>query len=368
MPELLKNVYTKNLIEDLGKRLNQQDKKLQPKKFSAQVFSGDWKDLELKARMSKISDAIHAHLTGDFNSCVEAVCAVAESYRSTGNTGFEYMFLPEYVEKHGLSELKTSLKALGRITETGSSEFAIRPFLVEHESKTLKQMQQWTKSKDEHLRRLASEGCRPRLPWAMALPAFKKDPGPILPILEQLKTDESLYVRRSVANNLNDISKDHPELALDIATDWQGISDDTDWLIKHACRGLLKAGHPRAMTLFGFAPPDAMKLNGLKLNTADVKFGGALEFSAKITSKEALGTLRLEYAIDFVRANGSLSRKVFKISETDYESSTHQFSKVHKFVPITTRVHYPGKHYLALIVNGVEMGKKPFQLTMEKPG
>ncbi len=364
MPEPLKNVFTDKFIQDLGARLSRLQPDFRSRPFAKQVLSGDWSDLELKARMSRISDTLHDYLGSDIDENFKVLSELAIAYRGDQRTGFEYMFLPEYIEKHGLAHHKVAMESLEKMTETGSAEFAIRPFLIEFETKTLKQMQRWSKSRDEHLRRLASEGCRPRLPWAMALPKYKKDPSPIIPILDTLKTDASLYVRRSVANNLNDISKDHPDVALDLAEQWIGISEETDWLVKHACRGLLKAGNPRAMRLFGFAPPDELLLSGFKLANKTIQFGESLNFTFQLKGDGALGTLRLEYGIDFVKANGSLSRKVFKISEATLNKSHHKVEKAHKFVPITTRVHYPGKHQLAVIVNGVELAKKPFHLKM----
>ena len=364
MPEPLKNVYTQEFIQDLAQKLAPLDSGFNRKDFIAKTLSDLWLELELKARMSKISDCIHDFLTGDFATNAEVLSSVAVQYRQSGSSGFEQMFLPHQIEKHGLKHSKVSMKALAEITETGSAEFAIRPFLIEHESKTLKQMMRWAKSADEHLRRLASEGCRPRLPWAMALPAYKQDPSSILPILDTLKTDPSLYVRRSVANNLNDISKDNPELALDLAYEWRGISEETDWLIKHACRGLLKAAHPRSLALFGFSPPDKLKLSQFKLSEKNIRFGEPLTLSAKLSSAQPLSLLRVEYGIDFVKANGSLSRKVFKLSESELQADSVDIKKTHKFVPISTRVHYSGKHYIALIINGIELAKRPFHLEM----
>ena len=366
MPEPLKNVYSPTFISDLSARLKKTDQNFKHRRFAKQVLEGEWPDLELKDRMSRISDVIHHSLSGNFKANAQAVSKVAQSYRADNKTGFEYMFLPHYIEKHGQSDFRTSMKALAAITETGSAEFAIRPFIKLDESKTVKKLMIWANSRDEHLRRLASEGCRPRLPWAMALPAFKKDPTPILPILEQLKDDESLYVRRSVANNLNDISKDHPSVALSLAEQWIGLSAGTDWLVKHACRGLLKAGDTRALGLFGFAYPHDIELSQFKLSDKQVHFGESLQFECQLGSNEPLGTIRLEYGVDFVKSNGSLSRKVFKISELETSNKRHLVSRQHRFVPITTRIHYPGTHRLAIIVNGVELACREFELSMDK--
>jgi 3-methyladenine DNA glycosylase AlkC len=364
MAEPLKHVYSEDFIRDLGERVASHSSLFKVTPFTQDVLAQNWPELELKARMSRIAATLHKHLSSDFKTNAALICQVAESYRQAGRSGFEYMFLPEYIVAHGLSDFRTAMQALGKITETGSAEFAVRPFLINQEAKSLRQMLRWANHRNHHLRRLASEGTRPRLPWAMALPQFKTDPTPILPILELLKADDSDYVRRSVANNLNDISKDHPELTLDIAAKWQGQGQATDRLIKHACRGLLKAGHPRALALFGLEAPTHIKIMNFAVATKTVTFGEALSFSLQLQGRKPLGLLRLEYAIDFLKANGKHSRKVFKISETDHQTNTITLSKRHKFVPITTRRHYPGQHGVAIIVNGVELAAEQFQLML----
>ena len=179
--------------------------------------------------------------------------------------GFESFCLPTYVELYGLDHWKYSLPALAAFTKYSSSEFSIRPYIKQDPARAMAFMEELASDHDEKVRRFASEGCRPRLPWAMALPAFKKDPSPILPILEKLKDDDSEFVQKSVANNLNDISKDHPELVLDICERWQGTSKSADWIIKRACRTMLKAGNKRAMLLFGFGNPKSLHIEKLKL-------------------------------------------------------------------------------------------------------
>ena len=226
----------------------------------------------------------------------------------------------------------------------------------------MQQMTRWADSENHHVRRLASEGCRPRLPWAMALPEFKKDPEPVLDILEKLKNDESEYVRRSVANNLNDISKDNPEITIRLAEKWLGQSAETDWVVKHACRSLLKQGLPEVMRLFGFVEPINFGVTQFTVSP-QAKIGGDLEFSFLLNSKrEQPGKLRIDYAIDFLRKNGRHSRKVFKLSESDVNTTKRQFQKRHSFKLITTRTYYPGLQRLSIICNGVEMACKDFDL------
>jgi len=188
----------------------------------------------------------------------------------------------------------------------------------------------------------------------MSLPNFKKDPSSIIPILEQLKQDSSEYVRRSVANNLNDISKDHPDLILELSNKWIGSNKQTDWIIKHACRTLLKSGNTAALSLFGFEKPSRLQINKFSLSAETIRIGEDLNFSFELeTQSSKLGKLRIEYAIYYVK----LSKKIFKISEADYQSQYKKVSKKHSFKNLSTRKHYPGKHKISIIINGCEMGE-----------
>ena len=164
----------------------------------------------------------------------------------------ENIIFQDFVEVYGLEEFKISMNALSCFTINSSSEFAIRQFILKYPDLTMAQMRKWAVDKNEDIRRLASEGCRPRLPWAISLAKFKENPQDILDILEILKDDESLYVRRSVANNLNDISKDNPQIVRDITLKWIGIDKNRDWILKHGCRTLLKSADIQILNMFGF--------------------------------------------------------------------------------------------------------------------
>jgi hypothetical protein len=196
----------------------------------------------------------------------------------------------------------------------------------------------------------------------MALPKFKKDPSPILPILEKLKDDASEDVRRSVANNLNDISKDNPDLALEICERWSGQSENTDKIVKHACRTLLKAGDKRALAIFGYGDPSLIGVENLSLDKKALKIGDAMTFSYDITVAKK-SKVRLEYAVYFVKSKGKSSKKVFKITEKDYEPGTFSITRKQSFIEQTTRKHYPGVHQISIIVNGEEKAKASFELT-----
>ena len=214
----------------------------------------------------------------------------------------------------------------------------------------------WSKHKNHHVRRLASEGSRPRLPWAMAIPELKRNPKLILPLLENLKRDLSEYVRRSVANNLNDIAKDHPSMIIEIANKWSGISNETDAIIKHGSRTLLKQGNIEILKHFGLSNNSKLEVSALKIITPKVKTGNDLLFSFSVkngSNKEQL--IRLEYAIHYLRQNGQLSKKVFKISERTFKPNENTtITKKQSFRIITTRKFYKGQQKLSIILNGQE--------------
>ena len=224
------------------------------------------------------------------------------------------------------------------------------------------QMHAWSKHENEHVRRLSSEGCRPALPWGVALARFKTDPTPILPILEQLKTDSSEYVRKSVANNINDISKTRPDIVVRLVKDWHGKDERTDWILKHGCRTLLKKGDRDVLEVFGFGSADAVDVSGFALSAAAVPFGGDITFSFEIEAKEDT-KVRLEYGVDYVKANGKTNRKIFQISESVMKANQKKsYSKSHSLADVSVRKHYPGTHAITLIVNGAERGTLEFEV------
>ena len=358
MTELLKDRYTVQYLEHLGGTVKHHHKSFNETAFLLSVFDQQWPQRELKDRMRHIAQCLQQHIQCNYADSIEILKKVAPDFG-----GFEAMFFPEFVERYGLDDWEVSIPALAFFTRYSSSEFAVRPFIIQDSVRMMAQMLAWSDHDNEHLRRLASEGSRPRLPWAMALPDFKLSPASILPILENLKQDASLYVRRSVANNLNDIAKDNPHVTLETAEQWLGNHADTDWLIKHACRTLLKKGDPRALQLFGYTNQSADVLH-LTLSTLEVAAGGSLsfEFELKSCDEDELGRTRIEYAIDFVKANEKQSRKVFKISESDIKESGKSCRKTHHFKQLSTRKHYPGTHQLSIIVNGLEKQSVSFEL------
>jgi len=356
---LLKDRYSPEYIRKVGQSIHAAHSSFNVSAFTRAVLSSDWPALELKQRMRRISTRLHEFLPLSYQRQLAVL-----SQAAPGFGGFEGMFFPDFVEQFGLDHLEDSLQALERFTQFSSSEFAIRPFLLRHPQRTLEQLGQWANHPNEQVRRLASEGCRPRLPWAMALPEFQRDPSPILPILKQLKADPSEFVRRSVANNLNDIAKDHPDLVLRLGKMWLGKHPHTDALVKHACRTLLKRGNANALTLFGFDQSIHATVSELQCTPRRLTLGATLQFSFQVQlhgSKPA--TVRLEYAIGFVKANGSIRRKVFHLAQSNLNPrQTKSFDRKHRFKDFTTRKHYPGGHSLTILVNGIAKAETHLEL------
>jgi len=361
MAQPLKDLYNKDLINSLACEIERVYKKFDSEKFQGKIFSEGWDKKELKERMRFIALTLSEFLPDDFEKAISILIPVSEAF-----VGFEYMFFPDFIELRGLHDFELSMKALAHFTEYSSSEFAIRVFIKEYPDKTMAQMESWAGSENKHLRRLASEGCRPRLPWAMALPEFKKNPAPVLKIIKKLKDDESEYVRRSAANNLNDISKDNPLVVLNLAKKWIGKKKKRDRLLKHACRSLLKSGNPRALKIFGLTRAAHIRVETLKLADS-VTMGDSLSFSFTLkTNGEKLGRVRLEYAVYFKKSTGKLSRKIFKISEGNWSVREKTISKILSFKAISTRRYYAGTHRLAIIVNGKERLCRDFVLNKDK--
>ncbi|MDB2754758.1 DNA alkylation repair protein [Clostridioides difficile] len=357
MPELLKNMYNRESLYEVAVAIQSVYNSFKVDEFIKSTMDETWNNLELKARCRKISMSLGMYLPEDYK---EALSILEKSV-----TGFYFaFFFPDFVEVYGQDDINwdLSISALERNTEYWSSEFAVRAFIIKDEERMMAQMRKWSKHKSEHVRRLASEGCRPQLPWGQAISKFKKDPTPVLPILEQLKTDTSTYVQKSVANNLNDISKTHPDLVISIAKDWYGKNKSTNWIVKHGCRTLLKKGNRDVLALFGYDDTTSINIQDFTLETTSISIGEDLTFSFKILAKKATKT-RLEYGIDYIKSNGKRNRKIFKISEVSLkENEKKSYMKKHSFADVSVRKHYPGIHSIAIIINGIEKDKLDFEL------
>lgn len=365
MPEPLKHLYNAPFFEKFVNEVNEVLPHFDKKAFLKQIFNDDWEEKELKQRMRHVTLVLKDHLPGNYKESVALLLRIIKRLETKGQNGrLEYIFFPDYIEQFGLDDLDTSLNAIELITQFISCEFAIRPFLIKYPGEVMDRMLHWSTHSNHLVRRFSSEGCRPRLPWATAIPQLKKDPSPVLPILENLKNDSSLFVRKSVANNLNDIAKDNPDVVIALVKKWKGVSKETDWIIKHGCRTLLKKADENTYALFNLNAATNCSVNNFKLSAAKIKIGDRLGFSFSLhqATKKA-GNLRIEYAVYYVKWSGKQTRKLFKISEGIYDPGTeYVFSRQQRFQDFTTRKHYPGKHKIGIVVNGRELAVKEFML------
>lgn len=363
---LIKDVYHKNFYERFADSMEKVYPAFERKKFMKNIFTDAFPGMEWKERMLHTTHVFHQSIPSDFKKGVAVLDKLVTRLQkeNTGEDMLAYIFLPEYIAIYGLNDFERAVKSLEKTTQFISAEFAVRPFLLKYGDRMMQEFVQWSLHDHHKVRRLASEGCRPRLPWAMAIPALKKNPLPIFPVLENLKNDPHEWVRRSVANNLNDIAKDHPDTVIRIAKQWKGISKETDAVIKHGCRTLLKQGHPLILKQFGLTGKN-ISAAGFKIITPTVKMGTHVEFTFKVRNEHTRPQLvRLEYGMYYQKSKGHLAKKVFKISERIYqpgEEATIQRKQPFKY--ITTRKFYPGLHQVSLIINGEEKEPHSFVLT-----
>ncbi|MBB2151205.1 DNA alkylation repair protein [Pedobacter gandavensis] len=365
MSSLLKNIYSPVFYQGLSEVLIQTLPSFDHKKFMMEIFDEDFENKELKARMRHTAKVLHQFLPADYGERVDLLVEVVQALRVArqGEDSLAYMFLPDYIETYGIDDFENSMRAIVYLTQFVSCEFAVRPFMLKYGERMLSQMTAWSLHENHKVRRLATEGTRPRLPWAMALPELKRDPRPVLPLLENLKNDPSEWVRRSVANHLNDIAKDHPALVIEIAKQWKGKHKETDAIIKHGCRTLLKQGHVEILKHYGL-DSEHVHVGNFQISTPVTQIGGDLHFSFDLfNALQETQTIRLEYGLYYKRQNGSWSKKVFKISEKSYAAKEEvKVSRKQSFKLITTRKFYPGIQQLSIIVNGVEKVLKEFEL------
>ncbi len=326
-------------------------------------------DLELKARITWIAECLETALPGNLPDVAHVLRAALppplDPTRNDDDFG-DFIFAPlgEFVVRKGLEHHPDlSLDLLQDITQRFSMEWAIRPYLNRWPDLVLARMQTWAQHPSTHVRRLVSEGARPRLPWGQAVDLAPETP---LNLLDQLHGDATRYVTRSVANHLNDVTKKDPDLAMDRLQTWHGEArqntDELAWMTRHALRGLVKSGHPRALRMLGY-DPDAKMSVALTLKPGPVHIGDALDFACHITVPIDTPVL-VDYLIHFQRPSGKTSPKVFKLKQYVAKlSSSQTLEKRHKLKgDATTFQLIPGPHRLEIQVNGIVRAGATFDL------
>jgi 3-methyladenine DNA glycosylase AlkC len=298
-----------------------------------------YEDLGLMDRARRIADVMRNHLDPDPAAAVDQVAASLGSQRPEGMAGFFYNPHAMFIGTYGLPAYEQSMSAMHSLTKLFTAEWPIRPFIQRY-PQTMGQLRQWASDPDEHVRLLVSEGTRPRLPWAARLPAFVADPTPVVELLEELKDDTSEYVRRSVGNNLNDISRDNPQVALHVAAKW---APGREALVRRGLRTLVKAGDPGALEILGYRAGRASAEAGLP---ASLHIGERLPLAITVHCD---GPAMVDVVVHFVKADGSTRRKVFKGGEL---SGSGVVRCTISFAQHSTRTHYPGPHRVEALVNG----------------
>ena len=330
------------------------------------LAAGGIESLELMERAALIRDALFATLPESFPDAAAILGTSLPSSGKPGMTGWMLLPVNQFIAARGVNHIDTALDLLKALTPHFTAEFGIRQFIHQDQERALATIAGWVDDPNHHVRRLASEGTRPRLPWAIRLPQLVKDPAPILPILIALMDDPEDYVRRSVANSLNDIAKDHPDLvATFIAEHIDHASAERRWLLKHASRTLLKKGHTQALANFGFGAAAALQCE-LTLQKPAVLFGEGLDFKIRLRNGGDIEqSLMIDYAVHHVKADGSLAPKVFKWKTVTLAAGEdHVAQRRHPMRPITTRRYYPGEHRIAILINGAETASDVFVLSM----
>ncbi len=369
MAELFKDLYTAKHINEVTISLSQIDDTFNSKCFIEEVLKDNWDVLGFKQRIQKIAELLNKYLPQDFERASDVLLAYVERLESENKNqaNLQYWFIPTYIEMYGFRYFETSMAAIERITRFVTCEFAVRPFYERYFDQMCKETILWTDHHDFRVRRLASEGCRTLLPWGKRVKELQENPQFIIGVLNKLKNDPHEWVRKSVANNMNDLSKHYPDLVINLMKEWYGQGKELDVLVKHGCRTLLKKGVPEVMRLFGYGTDGQIIVDEFSVISKDVEFGGGLEFEFKLRNKTSQKVLvRIEYTVYFKKANGSLTPKIFKISEIVMGPNEEVYRlKSHIIKKITTRKYYSGEHQIALVINGFEQRGVSFQLHME---
>ncbi|ODT46275.1 MAG: DNA alkylation repair protein [Nitrospira sp. SCN 59-13] len=358
MAEPLKNRFGVDVPRTIGRMIAAVSSRFDEKAFVRSALDG-YDELELMPRAWKIAHALRRYLPEDYEQALELLLASLDqqSKRMAASGMGAFLFLPHvfFVAEYGLDDFDASMRAQYLLTQRFTAEFSIRRYLERHQTATLARLAEWATDPSEDVRRLVSEGTRPRLPWAPRLRAFQADPRPVLALLEQLKDDPSLYVRRSVANNLNDIGKDHPDVLVETARRWlKNATDERRWIIRHALRSAVKRGESGALQVLGFGHKPLVAVRKIRISPTRPRIGSSVGLTCEVAN-QASGVQRVlvDLRVHYVKANGKHSPKVFKLKMLELAAQeTVRFSKSLALTQLTTRTHYPGLHRLELLVNG----------------
>lgn len=369
MADALKNYFNAETVRSLGRDFQKAWPSFDRSRFEALALES-FEPLGLTQRGWAVAEAIQTCMPFDFSKAVrimtKALGPTLETSELKGMEVFRYMPAAFWVSKYGIDHVVPSLEFQYEVTQRFTAEFSIRSFIERHPQTVLPMLKRWAQDKSAHVRRLVSEGSRPRLPWAARLRLMQNRPELGIELLELLKDDPELYVRRSVANHLNDIGKDHPELAVRVAKRWlQDADENRRWIVKHALRDLIKKGHPGALQAMGAGQEPKLRVKLIALDPKKPRIGSQLRFQCRVESRATRRQdLLVDFAVHFVKANGKTAPKIFKLTRLDLPPRANAtLSGRVSFKPMTTRKHYPGRHRLDLRINGKDFALTEFWLS-----
>lgn len=354
MGEPLKHHFGPPVVRRLGEEIAAVHRPFDRRAFERDALCG-FGGLELLDRGRHLGRVLQRYLPEDFAVAVDVLLATLPAERAPGGmASFYYLPHTEFVRQFGVPHLDASLRALHALTQVFTAEFAIRPFIAAHPELLLERLRAWTRDANEHVRRLVSEGTRSRLPWAPRLRVFATDPTPVVNLLERLRDDPSLYVRRSVANNLNDIGKDHPARLVAVAAAWmQGASAERQWVVQHALRSAVRKGDAAALKVLGFGAKASLRIVEHAIAPARPRMGGKIVVTVTLKNRTRRPQeVVVDLVVHFVKAKGA-SPKVFKLANVALAvGESVELQKTVSLADLTTRKHYPGRHRVALQLNG----------------
>lgn len=355
----LKDVFNARVITALSKRIFKTYKKFPAILFENETLKA-FPELGFQERSNHLRDTLYKYLPDDYPEAIQILINCMEAEVEPGKTDWDKFYiisLTSFVSKYGKKHYDLSMQALYEFTKGFSAEGDLRTFLEIDYKKTMFILGEWIRDPSPHVRRLVSEGTRPRLPMTGRIKRFQDNPRPVVKLLEKLKGDPELYVRRSVANNINDIAKDNPAIAIATLQKWgKSKSPDVQWVVKHAARSLIKAGHPEIMELLGATPDVKIKVGKIKIDPVQKKYaiGTSIVIKFELKSQSTKTEfLIVDYAIHYQKAHGKISRKVFKLRELSLTpGEIKHIRKKHTFKNTSGRKHYPGQHSIELQING----------------
>jgi 3-methyladenine DNA glycosylase AlkC len=371
MAEPLKNSFGPEVPARIARMIKEVDRTFDEEAFLTDALLG-YQELELTPRARQIAQALGRHLPHDYERAVETLIAsLGPKVQTAELTGMDvFIYLPHvfFVATFGVDHFEASMRAQYELTQRFTAEYSIRAFLERYPQRALARLREWAADSNVHVRRLVSEGTRPRLPWAPRLRAFQDDPQPVLELLELLKDDPELYVRRSVANNLNDIGKDNPTALIETCQHWlKGATPERSWLIRHALRSAVKRGEPAALEILGFVPATGVQVREIHIAPAVASIGESVAFTVELANEGSTAQqLLVDLRVYFVKANGRPSPKVFVLKELEIgRGGSARLTKTISLAQHTTRTHYPGQHRVEVVVNGRTSGVGVFDVVAE---